>query len=92
MFVQKEETVVMQEDGTWVYINEDGVADDSYCGFVSYGGSWWEIRNGVIDFSVNSVDEGIVNGEYGWWNGKWPCGYGKYGRTECRWLVVYPEW
>ena len=25
--------------------------------------SWWEIRNGVIDFSVNSVDEGIVNGE-----------------------------
>ena len=66
--VQKEETVVMQEDGTWVYINEDGVADDSYCGFVSYGGSWWEIRNGVIDFSVNSVDEGIVNGEYGWWN------------------------
>ena len=61
-------TVVMQEDGTWVYINEDGVADESYCGFVSYGGSWWEIRNGVIDFSVNSVDEGIVNGEYGWWN------------------------
>lgn len=37
--VQKEETVVMQEDGTWVYINEEGVADDSYCGFVSYGGS-----------------------------------------------------
>ena len=66
--VQKEETVVMQEDGTWVYINEDGVADESYCGFVSYDGSWWEIRNGVIDFSVNSVDEGIVNGEYGWWN------------------------
>ena len=66
--VQKEETVVMQEDGTWVYINDDGVADESYCGFVSYGGSWWEIRNGVIDFSVNSVDEGIVNGEYGWWN------------------------
>lgn len=24
--VQKEETVVMQEDGTWVYINEEGVA------------------------------------------------------------------
>ena len=45
--------------------NEEGVADDSYCGFVSYGGSWWEIRNGVIDFSVNSVDEGIVNGECG---------------------------
>ena len=66
--VQKEETVVMQEDGTWVYINKDGVADGSYCGFVSYGGSWWEIQNGVIDFSVNSVDEGIVNGEYGWWN------------------------
>lgn len=66
--VQKEETVVMQEDGTWVYINEDGIVDDSYSGFVSYGGSWWDIQDGEIDFSVNSVVEGTVDDEYGWWH------------------------
>ena len=43
------ETVVMQEDGTWVYINEEGVAVECSCGFVSQHGDLmldqWMIHN-----------------------------------------------
>ena len=51
----------------WYYIAE-GTADLNYKGFAICGNDTVYVQNGVADFTLDSVEEGYVNGEKAWWH------------------------
>ena len=59
-------TVAKNSDGWW-YIDSEGKVDFDYNGMAQNKNGWWYIRDGKVDFSVNSVEKVTVNGEYAWW-------------------------
>ena len=51
----------------WWYIDSEGKVDFDFNGTAQNKNGWWVIRNGEVDFSINSVIKETVNGEYAWW-------------------------
>ena len=48
--VQRKKRLLCRRMGTWVYINKDGVIDESYCGLFLTAEAGGRFENGVIDF------------------------------------------
>ncbi len=59
-------TVAENSNGWW-YIDSEGKVDFDFNGTAQNKNGWWVIRDGKVDFSINSVIKETVNGEYAWW-------------------------
>ena len=59
-------TVAENSNGWW-YIDSSGKVDFNYNGTARNEKGLWVIRDGEVDFSVNSVIKEKVNGSSGWW-------------------------
>ncbi len=80
--VIKDKTGAVGESGTWYYV-VNGVVRTDFTGLADYKNSygWWYIRDGVVDFSVNT----IAKNKNGWWyvaDGKVDFSYNGFGENE----------
>ena len=60
-------TVAKNRNGWW-YIDSEGKVDFKYTDFAKNNNGWWYCKGGKVQFDVNSVINGTVNGTYGWWH------------------------
>ncbi len=62
--IRNDEKGAIGSTSSWYYVIDSKVQDD-YTGVSHFANAygWWYIKNGKVDFSVNSVEEN----QYGWW-------------------------
>ncbi len=80
--VLKDSTGAIGAAGTWYYVLGSQV-QTSYTGVADYknANGWWYIKNGVVDFTANTV----AKNKYGWWyvtGGKVDFSYNGFGSNS----------